>query len=134
MTGKIPRVARVQTYGVDRGWQGELDDPEQVGARLRVDSPAWFIWLAAPTTTRFSYPVYDHGHGYIDGFLTVRKERRQRGGDYWVAYRRCQGRVRKAYLGATSQLTQACLDQVAQRLLAAQQDQRIPDGKDEDSN
>jgi hypothetical protein len=134
MMGKTPRVERVRTYGVDRGWRGELADPVPGGTRVHVDSPAWFTWLAAPTTTRFSYPVYDHAHGYIDGFMTVRKERRQRGGAYWVAYRRCQGRVRKVYLGTTSRLSQACLDQVAQTLLAAEQDHRIPDGKDEDSN
>ena len=124
----------MRTYGDDRGWREELDDPQQGGSRLRVDSPAWFTWLAAPTTRSFSYPVYDQAHGYIDGFMTVRKERRQRGGDYWVAYRRCHGRVRKVYLGATSQLTQTCLDQVAHTLLAVEQDGRIPDGEDEDSN
>ncbi len=134
MMGKIPRIERVRTYGVDRGWRGELDDPQQGGARLRVDSAAWFTWLAAPTTRMFSYPVYNHAHGYIDGFMTVRKERRQRGGAYWVAYRRCQGRLRKVYLGATSRLTQACLDRVAQTLLAAEHDRRIPVEKDEDSN
>ncbi len=134
MMGKIPRVERVRTYGVDRDWRGELDDAQPDGTRLRVDSPAWFTWLAAPTTRTFSYPVYAHAHGYIDGFMTVRKEQRRRGGDYWVAYRRCHGHVRKVYLGATSRLTQACLDQVAQRLLAAEHDHRIPDGQDEDSN
>ena len=132
--GKLPRVDRVRSYGVERGWRGDLEHPQQGGPGVRVDSPAWFRWLAAPTTTRFSYPVYDHAHGYIDGFMTVRKERRQRGGAYWVAYRRCQGRVRKVYLGATSRLSQACLEQVAQTLLAAEQDHRIPDVKDEDSN
>jgi hypothetical protein len=134
MMGKIPRVERVRTYGVDRDWWGELDDAQPGGTRLRVDSPAWFTWLAAPTTRTFSYPVYAHAHGYIDGFMTVRKEQRQRGGAYWVAYRRCHGRVRKVYLGATSRLTQACLDQVAQRLLATEHDHRMPDGKDDDSN
>jgi hypothetical protein len=133
MRGKIPRIERVRTYGVDRGWRGELDDPQPGGARLRVDSAAWFTWLAAPTTRTFSYPVYNDAHGYIAGFMTVRKERRQRGGAYWVAYRRCQGRVRTVYLGATSRLTQACLDRVAQTLLAAEQDRRIPVDKDEDS-
>ena len=85
MMGKIPRVVCVRTYGVDRGWRGELDDAQQAGPGLHVDSPAWFMWLAAPTTTSFSYPVYDQVHGYIAGFMTVRKERRQRGGAYWVA-------------------------------------------------
>ena len=134
MTGKIPRVARMRTYGVDRGWRGELDDPGPGGTRLHVDSPAWFAWLAAPTTRTFSSPVYDAAHGYIDGYMTVRKEGRQRGGAYWVAYRRCHGRVRKVYLGATSRLTQACLERVAHALLSAEPDRRIPDGTGNDSN
>lgn len=133
MMAKIPRVDQLRIYGDDGGWRSELDDAQLGGTRLRVDSPAWFAWLAAPTTRTFSYPVYDHAHGYIDGFMTVRKEQRRRGGDYWVAYRRCQGHLRKVYLGATIRLTQACLDQVAQTLLAAH-DHRIPDGKDDDSN
>src|SRR5918998_1394089 len=123
MAEKPPRVSE--------GW---LYDGEKRNLHIRLDSAAWEAWLAAPTTRSFSYPVYDHAHGYIAGFMTVRKERRQRGGVYWVAYRRCQGHVRKVYLGATSRLTQACLDQVAQTLLAAEQDHHIPDGKDEDSN
>ena len=117
MSAKTPTVALVRTYGVDHSWQGGLDDPQQPGMSLVVGSPAWFHWLALPTTTRFAYPVYDHRQGYIDGFMTVRKEPRQRGGRYWVAYRRCQGRLQKAYLGATAALTQQGLDTLAQRFL-----------------
>ncbi len=122
MTSKPPRI-----------WGEWLYDGAERDLHIRLDSPAWFAWLEAPTTRSFSYPVYDHAQGYLDGFMTVRKERRQRGGDYWVAYRRMQGRVRKVYLGATAALTQHGLDTLAQTFLAARQGLSIPDGQDGDS-
>ncbi len=113
------RVNLLYRYGHADPWVGELDDPMAPDTCICVDTPAWFTWLDAGTTTSFSYPVYDHAHGYIDGFMTVRKEARQRGTGYWVAYRRCGGQLRKAYLGATAALTQAALDTIAQAFLAA---------------
>ena len=116
-----------------RIWGEWLYNGEEHALHIRLDSGAWFTWLAAATTRSFSYPVYDHAHGYIDGFMTVRKERRQRGRDYWVAYRRARGQVRKIYLGAATVLTKQRLDRLAQTFLAAGQDFSTPDGKDEDS-
>ncbi len=43
----------------------------------------------------------------------MRKERRQRGGSYWVAYRRGNGRVHKIYLGMASAVTRQRLEAVA---------------------
>lgn len=86
-------------------------DPEQ--ARVPLDSPAWFAWLAAATTTSFAYPVDNIAGGYIEGFMTVRKEHRDRGGRYWVAYWRVGGRLRKAYLGRSEAVTAARLQAVA---------------------
>jgi LuxR family transcriptional regulator, maltose regulon positive regulatory protein len=45
--------------------------------------------------------------------MTVRKERRQRGGAYWVVYRRQGTRLRKVYVGLSAALTQVRLDQIA---------------------
>lgn len=86
--------------------------------RIRLDTPAWFAWLAAPTTASFAYPVDNPAHGYIAGFMTVRKERRARGGSYWTAYWRVAGRLRKVYLGRTNALTDARLQAVAAAWLA----------------
>lgn len=86
-------------------------------AGLRLDRAAWFAWLEAPSTTSFSYPLFDRRCGYIIGFMTVRKERRQRGGVYWSVYRRQGRRLRKIYLGASLRLTQARLEAVAMTLL-----------------
>jgi hypothetical protein len=106
MSAKLPRVS-----------EGSVYDPRQVGSAIRLDTAAWFAWLAAPTTTGFSYPVYDPGCGYIIGFMTVRKERRQRGGMYWSVFRRCAGQVRKIYLGRSTTVTQVRLQAIAEGLL-----------------
>src|SRR3990172_9329942 len=90
---------------------GDLCDDQTPGLCIPLDSPAWFAWLEKPTTTRFSYALFNRSQGYIDGFMTVRKERRQRGAAYWSVYRRQGHRLRKVYLGRSSALTQARLEQ-----------------------
>jgi LuxR family maltose regulon positive regulatory protein len=83
---------------------------------IRLDSAPWFAWLEAPEHCSFSYALMNHAKGYIDGFMTVRKERRQRGGAYWTAYRRHGRMLRKIYLGPASALTAARLAEAARRL------------------
>ena len=105
MGANMPRVS-----------EGSVYDPRQVGTAIGLDTPAWFAWLTAPTTTSFSYPLYDPARGYIVGFMTVRKERRQRGGMYWAVFRRCGRQVRKIYVGRSSMVTQARLHAIAEML------------------
>jgi hypothetical protein len=111
MTRKTAMVSAVwpageQTlYGEQTNWRN-----------IRLDSAQWFAWLEAPEHRSFAYALLNHAKGYIDGFMTVRKERRQRGGAYWTAYRR-QGRsLRKVYLGPAATLTAARLAEAARRL------------------
>ena len=108
MAHKIPEVSDGRLWG----------DQLPGGGSIPLDSPQWFAWLEAPTTTSFAYALLNHQQGYIDGFMTVRKERRQRGASYWSAYRRAGLRVRKIYLGRSLLLTQARLAAVATRLQA----------------
>jgi hypothetical protein len=91
-------------------------DPSQSGSEIRLDTPAWFAWLEAPTTARFSYPIFDAHLGYIVGFMTVRKEQRQRGSQYWAVYRRQGTRVRKIYVGRSASVTQTRLETIAAQL------------------
>lgn len=93
-----------------------LEDPQATGPSIRLDTPAWFAWLADPTNTRFSYALHNRTQGYIDGFMTVRKETRQRGGGYWSVYRRQGHKVRKIYVGPGAALTHHRLEQIAARL------------------
>lgn len=102
-------------------WDGPayVDGPHPGGERVWLDTPAWFAWLDATTTARFAYPLVDPAKGYIGGVMTVRKERRTRGGAYWTAYRREGARLRKVYLGRTPAVTQRRLATIARALLEA---------------
>jgi LuxR family transcriptional regulator, maltose regulon positive regulatory protein len=105
MAHKIPKVS-----------DGMLVDDQTHSPTITLDSPAWFAWLELPTSTRFAYALFNRQQGYIDGFMTVRKEARPRGTAYWSAYRRQGHRVRKLYLGRSTALTHAHLAQAAVRL------------------
>lgn len=94
-----------------------LNTPGVDAANIRLGTPAWFSWLAEPSTRSFSYPIIDRARGYIGGYMTVRKEHRPRGGDYWWAYRRGHGRVRKVYLGRTERVTLLRLEAAACALM-----------------
>ena len=95
---------------------GIVFDDQTDGPAIYLDTQAWFAWLEAPTTTRFSYALVNRSRGYIDGFMTVRKEQRQRGTAYWTVYRRQGQRLRKVYVGPSAVLTQARLEQIAAQL------------------
>jgi hypothetical protein len=116
MSEKTPRVWEVRGYDAQAGRSAVLSDPSEPGVDIVVDSPAWFEWLEAATTTSFSYPLFDPASGYIKGFMTGRKEPRKRGTSYWSVYRRCQGRVQRVYLGRSVTITVARLNAVATSL------------------
>lgn len=86
-----------------------------------MDTADWVAWLEAPSTRCFSYPLFDPSVGYIVGFMTVRKEQRQRGGAYWSVYRRAQGRLRKIYVGTSAAVTAARLAEIAVTLRTTSQ-------------
>ena len=108
---------------------GVLHVPESPGGpKIAVGSPSWIEWLADPATRSFSF----RGSSVT---YTARKERRSRGGEYWTAYRRQGGRLRKAYLGKAENLTLDRLDNAA-ALLASSDDipvDPIPDTTAQDT-
>lgn len=112
MSAATPRVWVL--VGEDRAY---VDGPD--GRHIWLDTPAWFAWLDTGTTARLAYPLFDPAKGYIVGMMTVRKERRGRGGVYWTAYRRAGVQVRKVYLGRTPAVTQGRLATSARALLEA---------------
>jgi predicted ATPase/DNA-binding CsgD family transcriptional regulator len=81
-------------------------------ARFKVDTSDWHDWLetACTFTFRSSY-----------GTFTARKERagNKRGGQYWRAYRKRDGKLRRVYLGKSKELTLPRL-KVAATMLAGQ--------------
>ncbi len=72
-------------------------------------SQEWFAWLA--TIPSFTFCGQQ-------GQLTVRQEHRPRGGTYWYAYHRDGDKVLKRYLGRTSALTLARLEEIAGQFTA----------------
>jgi hypothetical protein len=84
-----------------------LEHPTQGGA-IRVEADAWWAWLDRPTSRAFRF----EGDA---GTFTARREQ-QRGHLYWYAYRRVDRRLRKMYLGRSSELRMAALNHAAERL------------------
>jgi ATP/maltotriose-dependent transcriptional regulator MalT len=78
---------------------------------VAVGTPAWFAWLSDDAVRSFSFRT-------PAGNFTARKERRQRGGAYWVAYRTAAGRQYKKYLGTVADLTPEHLVEAAAALAA----------------
>ena len=111
MPRKIPTVGWLWADGALRA---ELEQPGERG--IVVESAAWFAWLEQETARCFAYGVFDRQRGYITSFVTVRKERRQRGGGYWVAYQRVGGQLRKVYLGRSADITAERLATAAAQL------------------
>ena len=93
-----------------------LGNPAADGRDIRLDSAEWFAWLEAPSTRSFSYGVFEPQRGWVVGFMTVRKERRERGGWYWSVYRRQGKRMRRIYVGKARLLTSERLWRIAEQL------------------
>ncbi len=76
---------------------------------LTVETPTWYAWLDQTSTFTFQGQ---------QGIFTARKERvaNGRGGQYWRAYRRHNGKLYRVYLGKTAQLTLARLTDAAETL------------------
>jgi len=95
---------------------------DEASQAIRIGTPAWYTWLTDTTTFSFESS---------DGKFTARKERVQRGGEYWKAYRRSHGKLLHSYLGKSEDLTLTRLTEVA-RLLAWRVENRegVPIDKD----
>jgi hypothetical protein len=82
-------------------WEDDASQP------IRIGTPAWYAWLTRATAFSFESS---------EGKFTARKERVQRGGQYWKAYRRSHGKLLHSYLGKSEELTLTRLTEVAQIL------------------
>ncbi len=78
------------------------DDPATTGTR--IDTPAWFEWLAT-------------GQSFYHAGCTFRAEQRRKGLS-WYAFKKRSGKLSKAYAGRTGALTAQRLDAVAASLYA----------------
>jgi hypothetical protein len=79
---------------------------------IALDSAEWFDWVADDQHCSFHFR-------HPAGEFTARKERKQRGRAYWVAYRQYQNKLYKRYLGKPDALTAAHLMAVAAEIREA---------------
>ena len=84
-----------------------LSSTEDAFSSVIVGSEAWYAWLSNEKNSSFSFRSHL-------GTCTVRRER-QGSGWYWYAYRKHEGKIRKAYLGKSEGLT---LDRLNRALVA----------------
>jgi predicted ATPase/DNA-binding CsgD family transcriptional regulator len=94
---RLPMVSDNHVFGLDRA----EDQPVPVV----VGTDAWYTWLMDQHIQSFSFK-------HPLGTFTARRERKRHGW-YWYAYRKREGRLRKAYLGKTEKLTLERLNAVA---------------------
>jgi predicted ATPase/DNA-binding CsgD family transcriptional regulator len=78
---------------------------EEPSDPILVGSEAWYCWLAAE-----QHPSFAFRHQL--GTFTVRRERRRQQW-YWYLYHKQEGKLRKAYLGKTVEMTLQRLNTVA---------------------
>ena len=81
----------------------ELSDP------ILVDSEAWYSWLAAEQHQSFAFICQL-------GSFTVRRERRRQQW-YWYLYHKQEGKLRKAYLGKTEEMSLERLNAVTAKMV-----------------
>ncbi|MFN8473507.1 MAG: LuxR C-terminal-related transcriptional regulator [Anaerolineae bacterium] len=98
---------------VARGTRLSYQTAEGSSETVVVGTSDWYDWLNEPAHRHFAF----QGRA---GRFTARKERRQRGGWYWTAYRQIAGKLHKAYLGKSEDLSLKRLEEVASALLDRQ--------------
>ncbi len=78
------------------------------GKVFELDSPKGAAWLEGATSFRFEPTEGNKPY-------TVRKES-GKGGDYWYGYRKMAGKLHKKYIGKSSELSTAKLEEIAEAL------------------
>jgi LuxR family transcriptional regulator, maltose regulon positive regulatory protein len=96
MPERIPQIVN--------GVVDQVDTPS-----IPVGSTEWLDWLDENEIKSFSFQG-------TTGKFTARRERKQHGSGYWVAYRKLKGKLHKVYLGKTEELTLEHLSQAAETL------------------
>src|SRR5579885_3687483 len=94
------------------------DEGRSVSPPFPFDDNGWFAWLEGVSSFSFQGQ---------QGQLTVRKEARPRGTQYWYAYRRIGPKMAKKYLGRSADLTLARLEDTDATFLTAPQSVAEPD-------
>lgn len=115
----MPKTAQhILVWSSDQHTYALYEQDQQYQVLLQRDEERWLAWLA--THTSFSFQG-KHGQ------LNMQKEVRPRGREgYWYAYRRQGKRTVKKYVGRTTDLVMARLEEIAQ--LLTQEADQLPTG------
>ncbi len=105
----MPNHARYTLIWLEEAERYELREQEKdANTAIQATEEWWLTWLEAHHSFAF------RGKG---GHLTLLKEARARGSDYWYAYRSQNRRTHKRYAGRTPDLTFAHLETLARTFL-----------------
>ncbi len=83
------------------------------GEWIALDSPRWFSWLQ-------EVPAFCYSSTHCPLRLTVRREKRRQQ-YYWYGYSKWDAKLHNIYLGKSTTLTAARLEQACQKLWQQQQ-------------
>ena len=92
--------------------------PDTTAPVCQVESPTWFNWLEGARAFRYHSQQRHNvirGHGPTFAPISLRKEKRRRGG-LWYAYRRSYRVLHKRYVGRSEALTRDRLEEIARVL------------------
>src|SRR6266849_7766500 len=104
----MPKAAPYRvTWDPERGSYALHDTSSQQALPIVPGSHEWFDWLRSVSSFTF-------GGQHVQ--LTIRQEFRPSGSWYWYSYRRTGEKMAKKYLGRTSDLSLAHLEEVALQL------------------
>src|SRR3954467_6189457 len=100
----MPKLAQHMLVWLRDDWY-ELRSQDGLSNHLLQNDHAWWLaWL----TEHISFAFQGR-----QGHLTLLKERRARGGDYWYAYRSLNRQTSKKYAGRTTDLSVEHLEEIA---------------------
>jgi hypothetical protein len=85
--------------------QGWVGDRSRERIEIKLESEAWFAWLEAEQSFRFSY--WQASGERLN--VTVRPEKRGER-TYWQGWKTIQGHTIKKYIGPSAKMTKARLD------------------------
>ena len=89
--------------------QGWVGDRSRERMEIKLESEAWFAWLEAEQSFRFSY--WQASGESVN--VTIRPEKRGER-TYWQGWKTIQGQTIKKYIGPSAQMTKARLDAVGE--------------------
>jgi FtsZ-binding cell division protein ZapB len=107
-------VSKPTVYGRDNTFFSNSTDSS---TKIEVGSEQWYDWLQQLPNKSFSYES-----GLLGNFTARKETRATSQNEYWSAYKRSHGKLRKVYLGLSQELTAQKLAAVCKEINQSQED------------